>query len=52
MEIKKDLGQRWHLKSFLVWAKRGSDISDSWVNMKGNSEAKQSRAWEMGSGYS
>lgn len=31
------------MKSFLVCVKRGSDISDSWVNMKGNSEAKKSR---------
>ena len=38
---KKGLGQRWHLKSFLAWAKRESDISDSWVNMKGNSEGQE-----------
>lgn len=40
---KTDSGQRWHLKWFLVWAKRENDISDSWVSMKGNSEARKSR---------
>ena len=29
------------MKSFLAWTKRESDISDSWVNMKGNSEGQE-----------